>query len=79
MPKTGDAPLRRANGIEGLQSLSDFRSINIAFLRVECRGFQYFESFEKAHDGGPTNSFFQAPAGPGQLNENVAAACETVR
>jgi len=72
MPKTGDAPLRRANGIEGLQRLSDFRSINITFLRVECCGFQYFESCEKAHDGGPTIlSSKHPPAGPALVSLTI--------
>jgi hypothetical protein len=64
MPETGNFPLRLAYTIEKIERLSDFSSINIAFLRLEYCGFEYFESCEKAHDGGPTNSFFQSSGGP---------------
>jgi hypothetical protein len=63
MPETGNFPLRLAYTIKEIERLSDFRSINIAFLRVERCGFQYFEGCEKVHDGGSTKFFFQAPAG----------------
>src|SRR6266404_8332898 len=63
MPKTSDSPRRLAYRIEEIERFSHFGSINIAFLRVECCGFEYFESCEEAHDEGPTNSVFQAPVG----------------
>ena len=49
MAETGNRPLRLAYRIEESERLPDFRSIDIAFRRVERGVFEYLESFEQAH------------------------------